>query len=98
MTDQPLACALPADEAERQARQTRITLGASVLAREEIEGGLRLTFPADVSTEAAVREVIDGESRCCPFLRMATETRRDKLELTVTGPPEAKPMIDLLFA
>jgi MerR family copper efflux transcriptional regulator len=98
MTEQPLACALPTDEAERQARQTRTTLGAAVLSREEIEGGLRLRFPGDASTEAAVREVVAAESRCCPFLAMAIEPLHDGLELTVTGPPEAKPLIELLFA
>jgi hypothetical protein len=98
MTEQPLACALPADEAERQARQTRTTLGPAVLSREEIEGGLRLRFPADEGTEAAVRGVIDAESRCCPFLTMALEPRDGELELTVTGPPEAKPMMEQLFA
>ena len=54
MAEQPLACALPADEAERQARQTRTTLGAAVLSREEIEGGLRLQLPGDDATAAAV--------------------------------------------
>jgi hypothetical protein len=98
MAEQPLACTLPADEAERQARQTRTTLGAAVLSREEIEGGLRLRLPGDDATEAAVREVIEAESRCCPFLTMAAEPRNGALELTVTGPPEAKPMIELLFA
>jgi hypothetical protein len=98
MTEHPLACALPADEAERQARRTRTTLAAAVLWREEIEGGLRLRFPGDEATDAAVREVIEAESRCCPFLTMAAEPRGSQLELTVTGPPEAKPMIELLFA
>jgi hypothetical protein len=98
MTEQQLACTLPADEAERQARQTRTTLGAAVLSREEIEGGLRLRFPGDEATEAAVGKVIEAESRCCPFLTMAAAPRNGSLELTVTGPPEARPMIDLLFA
>lgn len=97
MTEQPLACALPAEEAERQARQTRTTLGAAVLSREEIEGGLRLRFPGDETTEAAIRDVIKAESRCCPFLAMALEPRGDELEFTVTGPPEAKHMIELLL-
>ena len=98
MTEQPLACALPADEAQRQARQTRSTLGPAVLSREEIDGGLRLRFPADDATEAAVREVIEAESRCCPFLTMALEPREGEFEFTVTGPPEAKPIMEQLFA
>jgi hypothetical protein len=98
MTDQTLACNLPADEAERQARLTRTTLGDSVLSRVEVDGGVRLELPGDEATETAVREVIGAESRCCPFLSMAAEPRDGGLELAVTGPPEAKPMIELLFA
>jgi hypothetical protein len=98
MSEQPLACTLPADDAERQARQTRGTLGAAVLARAEIEGGMRLRFAGDELTEGQVREVIDAESRCCPFLAMELSRRDKELELTVTGPPEAKPMIEMLFA
>jgi MerR family copper efflux transcriptional regulator len=98
MTEQLLACALPADKAERKARNTRSTLGAAALSREEVEGGLRLRFPGDSSTEASIREVIAAESRCCPFLDMTVEPRPDGIELTVTAPLEARPMIEQLFA
>jgi hypothetical protein len=93
-----LTCALPADEADRRARQTRSDLAPSVLAREEINGGLRLRFPANPAIERQVREAVDAESRCCSFLAMQIQPVDGELELTVTGPPEAKPMIELLFA
>jgi hypothetical protein len=97
MMSEPLACALPEDEAERQARKTRSAIGASVLRHAEIDGGMRLWFPGDEQTAADVGAVIEAESRCCPFLDMAIERRNGELELTVTGPPEAAPMIELLF-
>jgi hypothetical protein len=92
-----LACALPATEADRRARKTRSAIGESVLRRTAIDGGLRLAFAADERTAAALTEVVDAESRCCPFLEMSIERRNGELELTVTGPPEAAPMIELLF-
>jgi hypothetical protein len=98
MMSESLTCALPADEADRRARQTRSDLGPSVLGREEIDGGVRLRFPADPVIERRLRETVDAESRCCPFLAMQLRPTDRELELTVTGPPEAKPMIELLFA
>jgi len=95
---EPLVCTLPADEAKRRARQTRSTVGASVRAREEIDGGMRLRFRADPAIERELQETIDAESRCCPFLDLRVEEADGELELTVTGPAEAKPIIEAMFA
>ena len=95
---EPLACTLPADEADRRVRQTRSALGGRVRAREEIDGGMRLRFPTEPAIERQLAETVDAESRCCPFLDMEIQRADGELELTVTGPPEAKPVIELLFS
>jgi len=48
--------------------------------------------------EAAVREFMGWENRCCPFLRFRLERRGDQLELDVQGPEDAALVLDLLVA
>jgi hypothetical protein len=93
-----LSCSLPIDEADRRVRETRSALAASVKARDDIQGGMKLRFPADPAFRKLLQETVEAESRCCPFLDMRIRRTDEELELTVTGPPDAKPMIELLFS
>ena len=91
-------CALPASEADRRMRDTRSIVGGSARGWEEIDGGIRLRFGAEPSIERQLQETIDSESHCCPFLDMRMRKADGELELSVTGPPEAKPIIESMFA
>jgi hypothetical protein len=94
--DQPIACSLPsADYAERRAHIDDITRSA-LLAREPIESGARMTFAAEA--EAELRELIAAEAECCSFLRMELSRSGEALALEVTGPKDAQPIIEELFA
>jgi hypothetical protein len=92
MTDTPVACTLTS--AELRARQA----GTAELARRSLrsrDGGL-LVF--DLDAEAALRSVIAAEAECCPFLSFDLRRAGNALELRITGPDEAAPIITGLFA
>ena len=48
--------------------------------------------------ERRLRELIAAESSCCSFLSFSLERVDGELVLDVTGPPDARPVIDLFFA
>jgi hypothetical protein len=65
-------------------------------ARRRIGHGERLAF--DPSAELALRELVTLERQCCPFLALNLHRAEDGLELIVTGPDEAAPIIAGLFS
>lgn len=75
--------------------------------REELEAALlRPVRPIEDGVEvrfrregmAAVQRYIDLESRCCSFLTLSVERTEDAVILRVTGRPEARPVIESIFA
>jgi hypothetical protein len=87
-----IACTLTS--AELRARRAHIAaiVRRSLRSRE----GERLVF--DPAAEPALRELVALEAECCPFLTLDLRPAGDGLELTVTAPSEAAPVIAELFA
>jgi hypothetical protein len=96
--DQPIACSLTATEAAARAAQTARIAERALIDRTAVEGGQRLRFAGGQETEAAVREIVAAEAECCPFLEMELRGAGGELELDITGPPEAQPIVEALFA
>jgi hypothetical protein len=94
----PIVCTLP--PAELNGRQADIALIAqnALLWRRPIEHGALLRFTADADTERQLREIVAAEAECCAFLSMDLRYADDALELEVTGPDVARPIIEELFA
>jgi hypothetical protein len=86
-----IACSLTvADHRERLADLDQLARDA-LLDRAPIDGGIRLTF--DAEARERVEAFVAAESDCCPFLAMKL-----RLVLDVTGPAEAAPIVQELFA
>jgi hypothetical protein len=98
LTDPPIACSLSAGELAERTRQTEQLARRALRSREPLEHGALLTFDADDGIEAELREFVAAEARCCRFLRMDLRRSGDVLELEVTAPDDARPIIDALFA
>jgi hypothetical protein len=105
--DDPIACSLTvAERSERSERSERAErerwiaeLGARWLRfREPLPDGVRLVFALDPVPEREVRALVAAEAQCCPFLGFRLGQAGDALVLEVTGPKEAQPIIDELFA
>jgi hypothetical protein len=93
---EPIACSLSASEARVRAQQSRTLTRRYELARERIPGGLRLQLHSNA--RPAVESLIESEAGCCAFLEMRLRSGAGRLELTVTAPEDAAPIIEGLFA
>ena len=67
-------------------------------AREAVAGGQRLTFADTGGVREQLQRIIDAEAACCAFLRFDLRPRGGELRLEITGPDDAFPIIEALFA
>jgi len=83
-TQVPIACSLvPSEQANREQAWARL-LRTSLLARERVAGGLRLTVrPAAVPS---LRQLVDLERACCPWITFSLEDQC--LTMTASGAGE----------
>lgn len=93
---EPIACRLGADAQEARRGEAAGLMQRSLLRREPIEGGLRLRFSGD--SEAELRDLIRREQDCCPFFSFSFSGGESGLVLEATAPPEARELLDELFA
>jgi hypothetical protein len=83
VSDEPLACTLPATELPLRLAQIRAIADDALLGRDP-DG--RLRFRADADTERRLQTLIEAESRCCAQLRFALTAHDGHLALEVSGP------------
>lgn len=92
-TDLPVACSLTGQEADERAGRWRELVGGAE--REAIEGGVRLTLPADRAGGLAALAV--EEQRCCPFFDFRIHLNEPLAHLEVRAPADAAPLVTGLF-
>lgn len=74
----------------------RKRLGAAILGQPRtLPDGVEVTFRHDAWD--LVVQYVETESQCCPFLDLAARTRGDVVVLSVTGRPDAQPVIAQIF-
>ena len=61
-----------------------------------LDDGVQVTFAPRAWD--LVMKYIEVESQCCAFLNLAAKRTDDAVVLTVTGRPEARAVIDAIFA
>src|SRR5919109_4593048 len=96
--DTPIACTLPVDQFRTRTGELAALGSRALRSREPIEHGERLGFAADDTTERDLRAAIAAEAECCAFLSMDLRRDDDRLLLDITGPDEARPIIEQMFA
>jgi hypothetical protein len=90
----PIACTLGArDRADREAFIARLWRDA-LIAGERTGDGVRLRLRDDPEVETRARELIAAEQSCCAFLSFELARSDDELVLQITGPPDARPIVD----
>lgn len=95
---QPFACTLtPVALRERKALIHDL-IRRSLVDTTPVGGGIRARFCGGHEVELQLRELVGLEARCCSFLQLKVESGPETTVLEVTGPPEAREMIDELFA
>jgi MerR family copper efflux transcriptional regulator len=96
-TEPVLACSLTGRDRTERARwlQQLRTWAVGVRSRPT---GVVLAFAAADGLEADIRALARAEAECCPFLRLEVHAGGGTIELAVSGPPEAQPIIEEMFA
>ena len=106
MSDPPIACTLSPRELPARRALLDALARDGMIDRSATTDGLRVRLRDSAGIEERVRRVIALESRCCPFLDFRLGRDDGALELDIAGalvldiaaPPEARPVIEMLFA
>jgi hypothetical protein len=97
MSDLPIACTLTPDGmAARLGLVAALT--ADGLGRAPTDTGLRVRLRDTPEIERRTRELIAAESRCCAFLDFNLSRDRGDLVLDISGPEDARAVIDMFVA
>jgi hypothetical protein len=88
-----LACSLRGDDLASRQRWLG-ELSARALRVTRSESGVSVAFPPDAGLEAELRALTAAEAECCAFLRISVRRADGAVELDVTGPAAAGPIID----
>ena len=97
-TDLPIACTLTPDGMNARLALIDDLTGDGVLERVATSSGVRVRLRDTPAIEQRTRALIAAESKCCAFLSFALQRDGDGLLLDVSGPAEARPVIDMFFA
>jgi len=97
----PIACSLDAGQLGDRIEWWRAVMAHAIGEPEPVEDGLRIRLPSALEVE--VRRLVAAESECCAFFgfdvaRDAGAGVTGDVVLTVTAPPEARPLVDALLA
>jgi hypothetical protein len=98
MTDQPIACTLtPGGMTARVALIEALTADG-LLERTATETGIRVRLLDRTDIEQRTQELVAAESQCCAFLDFDLRRENGALLLDISGPDEARPVIEMFFA
>jgi tRNA A37 methylthiotransferase MiaB len=93
----PLACSLSAeDQADRRVEFAEVA--GRVVSREPTERGVRLRFRGAPGFAEQLADLARREKECCPFFDFRISSIDDEVLLEVGAPPDARPIVEALFA
>jgi hypothetical protein len=98
MPDAPIACTLTLDGMTARLALIDALSADGLLDRTPTDGGLRVRLRDTPNIEQRTHELIAAESRCCAFLDFGLGREGGHLVLDVTGPEDARPVIEMFFA
>lgn len=97
-TDIPIACTLSPDGFTARMELIDALATDGLLDRTSTDSGLRVRLRDTPEIERRTRALVAAESRCCAFLRFDFARDDDTLVLDVSGPDDARPVIELFFS
>jgi hypothetical protein len=98
MTDLPIACTLTADDMTARTVQINALAADGLLDRAPTGTGMRIRLLDRPDIEQRTRELVAAESECCAFLDFRLCRESGDLVLYISGPEDARPVIDMFFA
>jgi hypothetical protein len=98
VTEIPIACTLSPDGLDARLALIDTLAADGLLARTATADGLRLRLRDTPDIEQRTRELVAAESRCCAFLTFDLGRDAGDLVLDISGPADARPVIEMFFA
>jgi hypothetical protein len=98
MLDLPSACTLTADGMTARLALIDALAADGLLDRSPTDTGLRVRLRDTPEIEQRTRELVAAESSCCAFLDFELARHDGDLVLDISGPADARPVIDMFFA
>jgi hypothetical protein len=95
MSTSPIVCLLTPGEYQERLRWIA-DLNRDFL-RSSSQDGLTLELSYNVAATGAVRELVDRERRCCPFLTFELQESSHCVKVVITAPEEARAAAEALF-
>ena len=96
-TEIPIACTLSPDGFTARMGLIDALAVDGLIDRTDTERGVRVRLRDTPEIEQRVRELVAAESECCAFLDFTLRREDDAIVLDVSGPEDARPVIDLFF-
>lgn len=93
----PIACSLEPERVPDRMREWKALVAAAV-ARTEVDGGVRLTFPAGPDLAARVAALAAAEQSCCAFFDFTVRITAGSTVLEVRAPEGGQQIVAALFA
>jgi hypothetical protein len=92
MTDSdPIACSLDGNELKVRLFAATAVGRAALISHESANGRHRLRFRGTPEVRERLEGIVDGERRCCPFLKLELTPEDDAILLLIEAPPGAEP-------
>jgi hypothetical protein len=98
MPDLPIACTLTPGGMTARLALIDALAADGLLDRTPTADGLRVRLRDTPEIEQRTRELVHAESACCPFLDFDLRHEDGDLVLEISGPNDARPVIELFFA
>jgi hypothetical protein len=98
MPDLPIACTLSPDGLTERLAMIDALAADHLLDRAATDAGVRVRLRDAPGVERRARDLVAAESRCCAFLDFDLVREDGALVLEISGPPDARPLIDRFFA
>jgi hypothetical protein len=98
MSEPPIACTLTPDGMTARMALIDGLAADALLDRTTTDTGLRVRLRDTPQIEQRTRELVAAESECCAFLDFDLGREHGALVLDISGPEDARPVIEMLFA
>jgi hypothetical protein len=98
MTDEPIACTLTPDGMTARVTLIDALAADGLLERTPTESGMCVRLLDRPDIERRTRELVAAESKCCAFLDFDVRRENGDLLLDISGPENARPVIEMFFA
>jgi hypothetical protein len=98
MPDLPIACTLSGGDMTARLALIDALTADGLLERTTTDAGLRVRLRDTPEIEQRTRELVAAESDCCAFLDFRLARDAGDLVLDISGPEDARPVIEMFFA